>query len=271
MQRTATVEKQIGETPLAALERFRAAAKLPPEVPLAYAGRLDPMASGKLLILIGDECKRQEDYHRLDKRYRVEVLFGTRSDTSDVLGRLESGAAEKRRNAALRGALAEFTGHISLPYPHFSAKTVHGKPLHQWTLEGRLHEIELPVAHTFIYKISLQSIKMIPAEVIYDTARAKIDSFPPVTDAQKALGADFRRREVRADWEQWRHDHANTQVRLMYITVTCSSGTYMRSRAKALGERLGTNALAYSIHRTHIGRFQPLPDRLGGGFFYPQW
>ena len=44
------------------------------------------MASGKLLILIGDECKNQKKYFGLDKEYEFEVLFGVESDTGDVLG-----------------------------------------------------------------------------------------------------------------------------------------------------------------------------------------
>ncbi|MCA9363758.1 hypothetical protein KC727_00880, partial [Candidatus Kaiserbacteria bacterium] len=86
MQRYATIEKRIGETPLEAAERLRVTLGLSADIPLAYAGRLDPMASGKLLVLIGDECKKQEQYHTLDKEYTFEVLFGVRSDTADVLG-----------------------------------------------------------------------------------------------------------------------------------------------------------------------------------------
>ena len=65
MRRYAVIEKNIGETPLMAVESFR---KLNPELlqyPMTYAGRLDPMASGKLVVLIGDECKRQAIFFSL--------------------------------------------------------------------------------------------------------------------------------------------------------------------------------------------------------------
>ena len=85
MRRYEIVEKSVGETPLQALEAFRERERLG-GIPLTYAGRLDPMASGKLLILIGDECKKRDTYTGLDKRYRFEVLFGARTDTGDILG-----------------------------------------------------------------------------------------------------------------------------------------------------------------------------------------
>jgi tRNA pseudouridine55 synthase len=269
MRRTATIEKRVGETPLQALERFREmhpelAAKNPP--PLAYAGRLDPMASGKLLILIGEECKRQTHYHGLDKRYEVTVLFGTGSDTGDVLGILSPGAEVTITSAALRAALAGLSGQVALPYPHFSSKTVQGKPLHVWTLEGRLDEIEIPVAHTTIYSAKLQSIETRPAAAVYEAALAKVNSLPPVQEPSKALGADFRRDAVRQSWNEWLQSHRDQSVTLANLSVTCSSGTYMRSLAGALGGQLGTTALAFSIHRTHIGRYWPWVGVFGRRF-----
>ena len=49
MRRYVIVEKAVGETPLEATERYRVRANIDTGTPLAYAGRLDPMASGQLL------------------------------------------------------------------------------------------------------------------------------------------------------------------------------------------------------------------------------
>lgn len=78
--------KKVGQTPLHVLEAYKNEHPELANVPMAYAGRLDPMAEGKLLVLQGDECKVQEKYHSLDKEYEFEVLFGVSSDTADVLG-----------------------------------------------------------------------------------------------------------------------------------------------------------------------------------------
>ena len=103
------------------------------------------MASGKLLVLIGDECKRQSEYHGLDKEYEFSVLFGISSDTADVLGRLRTLSLVPTVSSEQLAEVAEdLVGDIELPYPHFSSKTVEGKPLHTWTMEGRLEETKFP-------------------------------------------------------------------------------------------------------------------------------
>ena len=266
MKPYAIIEKSVGETPLQALEQHRNDAKLPKNTPLAYAGRLDPMASGQLLVLIGEECKRQSAYHALDKAYQFAVLLGTRSDTGDVLGLLEWDTPDLSVSKTdLTKISKTLTGPLSLPYPRFSSKTVNGKPLHVWTLENRLDEIEIPIAHTHIYSLKLTETALLNAAEVYETALQKIDSLPPVTEVSKALGADFRRADVRLSWQTWLEYHQGKTLTLATFNCVCSSGTYMRSLAEEIGRQLNTAALAFSIHRTEIGRYQKLP--LGWGFW----
>ncbi len=268
MQRYVLLQKAVGQTPLQVLEDYK---KNNPElknIPMAYAGRLDPMASGKLLVLLGEECKVQEKYHALDKVYRFEVLFGTASDTLDILGLLKwSNLPNKalRDKSEISLATKSLVGSISLPYPLFSSKTVAGKPLHTWTLENRLDEIEIPMAHTTVYKLICESAKTVPAEIIYETALSKINSIAPVTEESKALGRDFRREEIRLSWKVWLEHHKGQTITIASFYCIASSGTYMRSLAAELGHLLNTDGLAFSIDRTEIGQYQNLP--FGFGFW----
>ncbi|MEN9390158.1 MAG: tRNA pseudouridine synthase tRNA pseudouridine55 synthase, partial [Candidatus Parcubacteria bacterium] len=198
MKRSVTIEKRLGETPLQAIERFRADTHLGHDVPLAYAGRLDPMATGKLLILIGDECKVQTTYHSLDKQYEFEVLSGFQSDTHDVLGIAES--AQTPSTDALRALAQKYTGTITLPYPHFSARTVGGVPLHMHTLSGTLADIDVPTKTSTVYSLQLTKTRTLRGGELLKSILEKINSFPEVTDERKALGRDFRRAEIRARW-----------------------------------------------------------------------
>lgn len=261
MQRYVVLEKLVGQTPLECAELWRAAHAEYLAVPLAYAGRLDPMASGKLLILIGDECKVQESYHNLDKEYEFSVLFGVSSDTADVLGRLKFSAAVPEISEATLKVIAEkLVGVVTLPYPHFSSKTVRGKPLHVWTLEGRLNEIEIPTKQSTIHKLKLTKIETKTRAEIYNEVSIKIESVTPVTDPSKALGKDFRRVDVRVDWARF-YESGHPTDPFIIATFTCiaSSGTYMRTLASVIAKAVGTTGLAYHIHRTHIGHYQKLP------------
>lgn len=275
MDKYVVLEKEIGETPLSCAERFRAMRPDLLDIPLSYAGRLDPMASGKLLVLIGDECKNQASYHKLDKEYEFSVLFGISSDTHDVLGRLQTVSsvsvfpeggvrvvdeANHDRGKAFESKLSSIAnsliGPLTFPYPLFSAKTVNGKPLHMWTLEGRLSEIEIPIRTSEIYELELTKIETKSRQEVAALALQKINTIPQVTDPRKALGNDFRREDVRADWQDIATDFSlPAEYTIAHFRCVASSGAYMRTLATIIGEKIGTTGLAWHIHRTRIGEY----------------
>lgn len=255
------LDKKIGETPLSCAEAWRAENSAYADVPLAYAGRLDPMASGKLLILIGEECKNQTSYHGLDKEYEFSILLGIESDSLDVLGRLHTCPAVDVSEITVEKVVSQLTGAIELPYPKFSAKTVQGKPLHMWTLENRLHEITIPTKESTVYQLRVNSIETLTKEALVSTALEKVNSIPEVTDPKKALGNDFRRVDVRQDWDRiLGDDNLPASYQIVNLTCTASSGTYMRTLASMIANELGTGGLAWRIHRTEIGTYNPLTE-----------
>src|SRR6185436_8316630 len=77
--------KNLGETPLACIERFRSERPEYAKTNMTYLGRLDPMAEGLLLVLAGN-TKDKQQYLDSDKAYEFEVLWGFETDTYDILG-----------------------------------------------------------------------------------------------------------------------------------------------------------------------------------------
>ena len=255
MVRCLTTCKKIGETPLQATERLRREHNLPANLPMAYAGRLDPMAEGLLLVLCGDECKRQERYHGLDKIYEFDVLFGVSSDTGDVLGRLTFSPTGDLSESDIKRASQACLGPITLPYPKFSAKTVQGKPLHTWTLEGKLKEIEIPRQSINVYKLRLDKLAIMSGKRIYELATKKIAALPPVRERKKALGKDFRRKEVKQDWKAFLLEYEHHQFTVGRFCCVCGPGTYMRSLSGLIAGKVNEVGLAFGIRRTRIGRY----------------
>lgn len=243
------MEKQVGETCLAALERVRASDPALRGVPMTYAGRLDPMASGQLLILIGDECKDRAHYDGLDKSYEFEVLLGASSDTGDVLGLAELGEPVSVSDVAARAAVESMRGAHELPYPAFSSRTVAGKPLYQWALEARLDEIQIPTARMAVRSIEYRDSRSIDAAALLRDIEAKL-ALLHTNPEDTRLGSDFRKPQILMRWRA-----LLTGVRAFTI-LSCAadvaSGTYIRALAPKIAERLGTAGLAYAIHRTRI-------------------
>ena len=257
MHKYIIIEKAVGETPLITMEQMRATRLDLIGVPLAYAGRLDPMASGKLLILIGDECKKQKSYQGLDKEYEFELLLGFSSDTGDVLGIADKDVTFPKVNGeTITEATKKILGTHTLPYPHFSSKTVGGKPLFLWALENRLSEITIPTMAATIHRIEVIGVRTQSVTNCIEHILQKIELIPPVTEVSKALGRDFRRVDIRAQWQTIlaSTDHGEVAT-IATIRIIVSSGTYIRTLAPLIAKLLGTRGLAYSIHRTKIGRF----------------
>lgn len=252
----AVIQKSVGQTPLECMENWRKTQEDLANIPLAYAGRLDPMASGSLLVLIGEECKKQTEYHGLDKEYEFSVLFGVSSDSGDVLGLVKEEDMRAIKDDVINSILSKLIGLIELPYPIFSAKTVDGKPLHTWTMEGRLHEITIPTKRSNIFELELISNNVSTREMIAEEALHKIELIPPVTDLRKALGNDFRRPDIRKAWNVFLNNGSqDDQFTIANFRCVCSSGTYMRTLSEVIAKNLNTTGLAYSIHRTKIGHY----------------
>jgi tRNA pseudouridine55 synthase len=139
--------KPVGMTPLEALREYVAASGGRSETRRSYAGRLDPMAEGLLVVLEGEACEAQEAWQHHGKEYAWEMLLGLSSDSYDVLGLVQLlppadwDAAVRDVTRALEHALV---GRRMQPYPPFSSARVAGHPLFWWAQQGRLHEVQIP-------------------------------------------------------------------------------------------------------------------------------
>ena len=129
IEKILNIYKKIGETPLETLNCFRKHNTEYENVSLTYAGRLDPMAEGVLLVLAGEENKKREQYLSLDKEYRADILFGFETDTYDLLGKVNRTNDEfdtKNFKLRIEKILQNLVGKISQPYPPYSSKPVEG-------------------------------------------------------------------------------------------------------------------------------------------------
>ncbi len=271
--------KKVGQTPLQALEELREREGIADDVPMTYAGRLDPLAEGKLIVLIGEECKQKDEYLGLDKEYEFEVLFGVSSDTGDVMGVVAENAIQNVKQPPLSALstkvlnMRQFEGKYSCEYPAFSSKTVKSKktgeikPLFLWALEDRLDEIELPKKEVEIYKLELLCTSTMTQKEVLEKALAKIASVQKVEEELKRLGADFRRKAVTQSWRECSRtplEHSQEmEFAVAKFRCVCSSGTYMRTLARDIASKLNTEGLAWSIKRTKIGKYKKLFSRFG--------
>lgn len=110
---------------------------------VGHTGTLDPMATGVLLILVGNAVKASEYLLCEDKEYTASLILGKVSDTLDITGKVEDTAllplpSEKE----LVEILPLFLGEISQLPPMYSAIKKDGKKLYELAREGKSVERE---------------------------------------------------------------------------------------------------------------------------------
>jgi tRNA pseudouridine55 synthase len=238
--------KTMGETPRERLERLREQRREFHNEVLSYAGRLDPMAEGVLLCLVGSANARREAYLDLNKEYVLDVLFGFATDTYDILGKVvEVGDPEDVTKAAIKQALQEFRGEVSQEYPPYSSKTVEGKTLFEWARTNALGTLVLPRRTVNIFDIELTAL--------YKVQEPELLSYIESNVAK--VNGDFRQEEVVRLWRRRLSFDGTREFPCSTIKISCSSGTYARSIANGLGEKLGVPALALHILRTKVGEY----------------
>lgn len=253
MERVILLNKQLGLSPLQAIHRLQVQYPQYSTVKLGYAGRLDPLAEGLLLLLVGEENKRKKQYEGLPKTYEFEVLFGVATDTYDTLGIITDTSKQPPviNTQQVAPLLPAFLGKQMQPYPPFSSRTVQGKPLYKWAREGKLHEITVPER-----EIELFSLSLLPATSLSNKNLEHI-----VMERIQTVRGGFRQAEIRSSWQDFFATSPLLRFPLLKLRVHCSSGTYVRSLAHNFGKHLGIPALALSITRTTIGPYS-LKDAL---------
>ena len=246
-QKVLKLYKPIGRTPLDMIRLLRQHITKYEKSTLGYAGRLDPMAEGLLLVLVDDENKKRKLYERLEKEYEFEILFGITTDTYDPLGIITS---FQRISSNIEQMFLQYTplikGKHSQPYPPYSSARVKGKPLFYWARENKLDDITIPIKTVEILRFDIIDFRSHPFRILYQSIIKKIGS----------IDGDFRQQKILPVWEKIYQKHSQDDCFIATCRITCSSGTYIRSLAHQIGKTLGTGAIALSIKRTRIGDFK---------------
>lgn len=239
------IYKERGVTPLECINNLK---KDHPELgllPMTYAGRLDPLAEGVLLILVGEECHRKDEYLNLPKVYEVDVLFGFATDTYDVMGKIIKNETISEETKKIQDILPQFIGKIKQAYPPYSSRPVKGQPLFKWARDGKLDEIEIPSHNVLVENIEIIG----QSEISGQSLLLKIKE-----DIGKVKG-DFRQGEIISLWEALLKNKDEEKFNILKLKIFCGSGVYVRALAHEIGENLGLPALALNIKRTKVGEY----------------
>ncbi|OGJ47833.1 tRNA pseudouridine(55) synthase TruB [Candidatus Peregrinibacteria bacterium RIFOXYB12_FULL_41_12] len=200
---------------------------------IGHLGTLDPMATGVLVIAIGRATKLNEFLMIMDKEYDAEIVLGARSDTCDAEGKIDykpeyikaiykEASARKEAEPDLKKvmvALEEFKGVIDQVPPQFSAIKVNGERAYHLARQG------LPVR--------------LPSR------KVKISDITDIGFRVDEYGYGILLEGMEKP----------VMLPVVNCKIKCGSGTYIRSIARDLGEKLGCFGFLGGLRRTRVGQF----------------
>lgn len=190
---------------------------------IGHAGTLDPMASGVLVVLVGEATKLAGYLTAQDKRYEARVALGVGTDTLDAEGKV----TETR---PIPGWLAEEIGDLERA-PRIAAAIA----------AERARRTQVPPAHSAIQVGGRRSYALARAGQAVELAPR------PVEVRSIALrGASRSRREGAPP---------SDAMPELTLELEVSKGYYVRSLARDLGEHLEVPAHLTALRRTASGAF----------------
>src|SRR3989440_2364366 len=185
---------------------------------VGHTGTLDPFATGVLVVLTGRATRLAQFLSGAEKEYEARVRFGYATDTGDSTG--------------------EPKGKVqSSKFKVQSPESEHEIEAALCNLRGEIEQVP-----------PMYSAKKVQGKKLYEMARRGVEV------ERKAVRVTIHELEaVPHDGEMLSRNDDGTYD--LSIRVVCSAGTYIRTLAETIGDRLGTPAHLASLRRTRAGNF----------------
>lgn len=189
---------------------------------VGHTGTLDPFATGVLVVLVGRATRLAQFLSGAEKEYQALIRLGYATDTGDITG-----------------------ARIEKDQSGFTAETQRTQSLRREEIEASLASLRGEIEQT----PPMYSAKKIAGQKLYDLARR---------------GEEVERKAVRVTVKEFEalpsdgsplkaHEDGTSDLA---VRVVCSAGTYVRTLAESVGERLGIGAHLSELRRTRAGQLK---------------
>ena len=244
---------------------------------VGHAGTLDPLATGVLLLCIGNACKKAQELQDTDKEYVAGVCFGATTASYDLEKEVESGfSLDGVSPEALSLVLEAMKGAREQVAPLFSAKMVGG--VRAYELARKMHRAGEALDEAAEELLRVNNIVLSELDLLHwgetglaslSEARGQVsfrEASSPEHNGQAAEARELEHGPSGNSAEARNKGHnPNSRINVAEvpaglpeatIRVACSKGTYIRALARDLGEALGSAAFLTSLQRSASGKFR---------------
>jgi tRNA U55 pseudouridine synthase TruB len=204
---------------------------------ICFAGRLDPMARGLCLFLLNDECKKINEYKSLSKTYQFRIIIGLQTTSDDPLGIIQNINSELmtyKNCCVIKDKLESFINtkfkqEFEQKFHKFSTKCFNMKPTQK----------DLEPSHL----VSIKSFKIEDYEK-YDFQEWKERIISQINNIDS--NCNFNQSNI---IQQWNEIIALKELYAIPVTLTVSSGFYVRQFVRDFSDLMEFPLMTYDINR----------------------
>lgn len=149
------IDKPAGITSFGVVGRVRwvLSQKIGKKIKVGHTGTLDPFATGLMILVVGEYCKRAGEFSKLDKSYEATLVLGKTSSTGDPEGEITEVSDRRPSLQELEDTVQQFKGEIIQTPPIYSAIKIGGQRAYKLAREGK--KVEMPTRTVKIYDIKV--------------------------------------------------------------------------------------------------------------------
>lgn len=133
--------------------------------PVGHTGTLDPLATGLLVLMLGNYTKKVPEYTKLDKTYEVTMRLGQTSTTGDEEGEKTAVSNARPTKEELLAAMSQFQGDIMQTPPIYSAIKINGQRAYKLARKGEIPEMTPRPATIYSFKLLSYSYPEVRCQV----------------------------------------------------------------------------------------------------------
>jgi tRNA pseudouridine55 synthase len=138
---------------------------------VGHTGTLDPMATGLLIVLVGNAVKASEYLMSGSKSYVAGLRLGMTSDTEDISGNITVCTEALPKKEEVISACEKFVGNIMQVPPMYSAIKIGGKKLVDLARNGET--VEREPREITVYSLKCQCVNEESGDYLLDVECSK--------------------------------------------------------------------------------------------------
>ena len=132
---------------------------------VGHTGTLDPLATGVLVVTVGEATKISELLTSSFKEYIADIELGIETDTLDITGNILKEETVFKTKEEIENILSSMIGSYDQEVPIYSAVKINGKKLYEYAREKE--EVELPKRKVEVKEIELLNYRQKEDKVFF--------------------------------------------------------------------------------------------------------